>query len=126
MYEEAFLEGYMDALNEIISSNPLPIIGGGDPVNDLLAVYGLGNGPERAAAIKNYFDNGGLIKGGLLGRTYGTENGMLYRKNRWLPGKMSPTENSDYENFNAFFIRLKPRDRKKIMDEYKKSLKKRK
>jgi len=117
--EEAFLEGYMDALNEIVS-NPLPILGGGDLQGDILATFGLGNGPERAAAIKNYFDNGGTITGGLIGGTYGSKLGAAYRNNKYLPGGFNADFVSPSANMQAMFLRLKPADRKKLLNDLRK------
>jgi len=118
-YEDAYMEGYYTALDEIIS-NPLPIIGGGDIKGDILAHFGLGNGPERAAAIKNYYDTGNTITGGLLGGTYGTQGGMAYRKNKYLPGEAGSQIDGPMI-YQSMFMRLKPADRKKIMDIYKKT-----
>ena len=126
LMEEAFMEGYMDALNEMttITTNPLPIIGGGDIKGDILSAMGIGDGPDRAAAIKKYLDNGNVFKGGLIGGIYGTKGGMLYRNNRYLPGSDNKDINSDADNFMALYARLKPADRKKLMNDFKKSLKK--
>jgi len=125
LMEEAFMEGYKDALNEIVNikTNPLPIIGGGDIKGDILSALGIGDGPTRAAAIKNYLDKGNTFKGGLIGGTYGTKNGILYRDNKFLPGSDTKDINSDADNFMALYARLKPSDRKKIMDDFKKAIK---
>lgn len=117
-YEDAYMEGYYDALNEIVT-NPLPIIGGGDVKGDILAAFGLGNGPDRAAAIKNYFDNGGKIIGGLIGGEYGTKAGMMYRKNKFLPGSANTDIESVAANYATLFARLKPSDRKKLLNDLK-------
>jgi len=118
-YEDSFMEGYYTAINEIIS-NPLPVIGGGDIKGDLLSMFGLGNGPERAAAIKNYFDNGNTIQGGLLGGTYGQTNGVSYRNNRYLPGSgnTAGANAGSMAGYDFLYMRLKPDDRKKIMSDY--------
>jgi len=117
-YEDAFLEGFNDAMNDI-KTNPFPIIGGHDIKGDLLAMYQMGNGPERIAAIKAYLDTGKKITGGLIGGEYGTEGGVFYRKNKFLPGSaVNPEEAAGYI---SLYSRLRPQDRKRIMDAYKKS-----
>jgi hypothetical protein len=114
-YEDAFLEGYLDALNEM-RMNPLPIIGGGDVKGDIMSIFGLGNGPDRAAAIKNYLDAGNTIKGGLIGGTYGTKAGMLYRNNKYLPGGSNIDAESTSLYLQSLFLKLKPEDRKKVLN----------
>lgn len=121
-YEDAFLEGYYDALNEM-KMNPLPIIGGGDLKGDVMSIFGLGNGPDRAAAVKSYLDKGNTIKGGLIGGTYGTNAGMLYRNNRFLPGGDNIDVESVAAYFQSIFLRLKPDDRKKLLNSLKNKLK---
>lgn len=120
-FEEAYLEGYISALNEM-KTNPFPIIGGNDVGGDILSSIGFGNGPDRAAAVKNYLDKGNTIKGGLIGGEYGTQGGMLYRKNRFLGG----ADNYDYQStayaLQALFLRLKPSDRKKLLGDLKKTV----
>lgn len=121
-YEDAFLEGYYDALNEM-KMNPLPIIGGGDLKGDVMSIFGLGNGPDRAAAVKSYLDKGNTIKGGLIGGTYGTNSGMLYRNNRFLPGGDNLDVESVAAYFQSIFLRLKPNDRKKLLNLLKNKIK---
>lgn len=114
-YEDAFLEGYYDAINEM-RMNPLPIIGGGDFKGDIKAGYGFGDEPYRIDAVKDYLMQGNTIKGGIIGGTYGiTKGGIGYRKNKVFPGYDYNVDDSIYRNI---FLRLKPADRKKIMNAY--------
>lgn len=115
-YEDAYLEGYLDAINEM-KMNPLGIIGGGDIKGDLRAIYGIGDAPHRIDAVKYYMSKGNTIKGGIIGRTYGmTPEGTSYIKNRFLKG--ATTDDTGDEFFEDIYLRLKPADRKKIMQDY--------
>jgi hypothetical protein len=121
-YDDAYLEGYYDALNEMeIQANPFPMIGGGDFVGDIKANIGVGDSPDRIAATKYYLDKGNTIKGGLLKGTYGSTNGVLYRKNSFLPG--ARTFEADTMELLQLYERLKPNDRKRIMSELRKKAK---
>ena len=117
-YEDAYLEGYYDALCEM-KMNPLPIIGGGDFKGDIMSIYNMGDMPHRVGAVRNYLSKGNTIKGGMFGGVYGmTPEGVAYRKNRFLPG--SYNDNSGDVFFDDIYLRLKPADRKKLITDYMK------
>lgn len=139
-YNEAFLEGYMDAINEIKDGdfgNPQHLrffgtLGGGDIKSDLKQIFGIGNDDTvRLAAMEYAMDRGETFKTNTFGfgGTYGKKGGKLYRQNALLPGGttvdryLQGAEIGSDEKLLGIFRHLPPNQRKRIMDQYLKSKK---
>lgn len=96
-YEDAFLEGYMDAINEMKDGdfdNPTKLrffgtIGGGNFKKDMKSVFGIGNDDDSRIKVMEYaMQKGEVFKEPFLAGNgkYGHKSGKLYRKNGIFPG----------------------------------------
>lgn len=123
-YEDAYLEGYYAALNEETKNSRIiaPTLRGGDISGDLKNGLGIGSAKERSSAVKKYLKNGNTIKAGLLQREYGIDDeGTMYRKNRFFNGNQT-VDMSD-ATAQELYRRLSPEDRAEIMKNYKRKKK---